>query len=123
MRRVYPIDPVAKPRQTQRDVWAKRPCVLRYRQFADDCRKLGMVLPSHGASVQFVIAMPKSWSEKKRAAMLGQPHTQKPDIDNLLKAIADAVHGDDSHIWHYAGLSKVWGETGGIIIQTNGDVK
>ncbi len=121
MRKVYPVDPCPKPRMTRRDKWSKRPCVMRYRAFCDEVRIRGVKLPDHGASIQFVIPMPKSWSAKKRAAMLGQPHTSTPDLDNYLKALSDAVHQDDSHIWHYAGLSKVWGETGGIIIQINGD--
>ena len=33
------ITPVAKPRQTRSDVWKKRPCVVKYRQFADDLRE------------------------------------------------------------------------------------
>jgi Holliday junction resolvase RusA-like endonuclease len=71
-----------------------------------------------GAEVHFVLPMPKSWSDTKRAEMLGQPHQQKPDISNLLKALEDAVVKDDSKIWHYAAQSKTWGEEGSIEIIT-----
>ena len=63
----------------------------------------------------FVLPMPKSWS-KKKAAMNGQPHQQRPDTDNLVKAVLDAVHEEDSQIYHVDGL-KFWGTEGAIIIQ------
>ncbi|WP_336242107.1 RusA family crossover junction endodeoxyribonuclease [Enterobacter cloacae] len=51
-----------------------------------------------------------------RMAMDGQPHQQKPDLDNLKKSLLDALFEDDSHIWD-ARTSKVWGEIGMIIIE------
>ena len=42
-------EPVPKPRMTQRDKWAKRPCVLRYRMWADMVRAtVGQAVPSAG---------------------------------------------------------------------------
>jgi Holliday junction resolvase RusA-like endonuclease len=61
--------------------------------------------------------MPKSWSKKKRERMDGQPHRQRPDLSNLIKALEDSLYEDDSKIWQYRGLEKRWGETGQIIIQ------
>ena len=122
-RYVYPIVPCPKPRMSRSDRWKQRPCVLRYRAFCDEVRLRKIELPTEGASVQFILPMPKSWNEKKRAAMLGQPNTQKPDLSNLIKALEDAVYADDSTIWHYASISKVWGEAGGIVIQHNGGKK
>lgn len=110
----YPIIPVPKPRQTQSDKWKKRPCVLRYRAFQDDCR-LHNVGVSETPIVIFKIPMPKSWSKKKRLAMLGKPHQQTPDIDNLLKALLDAVFKDDSHVYKVKA-AKYWCETGSIQI-------
>lgn len=37
-------------------------------------------------------AIPASWSKRKRAEMLGQYHTQKPDRDNIDKAICDGLN-------------------------------
>jgi len=65
-----------------------------------------------GLTVTATFAMPKSWSKKKREAMFGHPHTQKPDLSNLQKAIEDALNrvafGDDSQVAS-ATTSKSWG--------------
>lgn len=73
---------------------------------------------SLGIAVTF--AMPKSWSNKKRAAMAGQLHTQKPDLSNLVKAIEDACNRvlfrDDAQVAVYAECSKRWGDTDETIV-------
>ena len=114
---VYNITPVPKPRMTQRDKWAKRPAVLRYRAFCDEVRLKGVRVPEAGAHIKFGIPMPKSWSKKKRERMQSAPHQQKPDIDNLTKALLDAVHKDDSGIWDLR-TTKCWDEKGWISIET-----
>lgn len=115
MRR-YPITPMGKPRMTQRDKWAKRPVVERYFAFRDEVRLRKVSLPEGGAHVTFVLPMPKSWSKKRREQMRGQPHQQKPDVDNLAKGLMDAVFADDCRVWD-ARWSKVWGEQGEIIVK------
>lgn len=116
----YIITPVGKPRMTRRDKWKQRPSVMRYRMFCDEARLHDIQVPENGAHITFVLPMPKSWSKKKRAAMDGQPHQVKPDLDNLTKSLLDALFEDDSHIWG-ARTSKVWGETGMIIIENIGE--
>jgi len=111
---IYNINPYPKPRMTVRDKWKKRPCVLRYRAFADECRLRGVKV-TNGCSIVFRIPMPASWSNKKKLEMVGMPHTQRPDIDNLLKAVMDAVLPEDSHI-HSIYIKKVWGDEGAIEI-------
>lgn len=113
--RVYDICPLPKPRMTQKDRWAKRPAVMRYRTFCDEVRLKRLQLPSNGSHVTFVLPMPASWSKKKRAASAGQPHQQKPDVDNLMKALMDALYDDDSGVWDVR-ISKIWGESGCIRI-------
>lgn len=95
---------------TQRDKWAKRPCVLRYRRFKDQVqlRRVELPQPCH---VTFWIAMPQSWPLEKRLALAGQPHRVKPDLDNLLKALCDAVHQDDAHLWDIRA-EKRWAGNG-----------
>lgn len=111
----YDISPVPKPRMTQRDKWEKRPCVMRYRAFKDECRLCGVRVPEGGARVRFSIPMPKSWSKKKKSEMAGLPHQVRPDVDNLLKALLDAVYGDDSVVWDIR-VTKIWGYHGRIEI-------
>lgn len=65
-------------------------------------------------TMRAVFAIPASWSErKKQRALLGEIRpTGRPDADNLLKTIADALNGivyrDDSQITE-AACSKRYG--------------
>jgi len=99
---------------TQRDKWKKRPAVLRYNSFKDECRlKKVKVLPE--CMIIFYVPMPKSWSATKKRDMHLKPHQQKPDLDNFIKALLDAAHADDSHIWHL-NAQKIWYDKGAIEI-------
>lgn len=110
------INPVPKPRMTRADKWQKRPAVVRYHAFADELRlKYKGELPD-AVVLSFFIPMPQSWSQKKREAMLWAPHQQRPDIDNLIKSVLDALCEDDSYI-HQIEASKQWGEIGAIEIE------
>lgn len=113
---VYRITPMGKPRMTQRDRWKKRPVVLRYREFCDQARSLGITLLPSGSHVVFVLPMPASWSKRRKAEMNCQPHQGKPDVDNMIKALMDAIFGEDQHIWDVR-ISKVWGYKGAILIR------
>ena len=112
---LYPITPVPKPRQTRSDKWKQRPVVMNYRAFADECR-LRIKKNLEEAHIVFYVPMPKSWSKKKKNEMRAQPHRQKPDLDNLLKALMDALNTDDSHIAKLGSIQKVWADTGAIEI-------
>ena len=102
---------------TARDKWKGRPVVLRYHAFKDECRLKKVELPDAGAHVTFIIPFPKSYSLKKRRKLDGQPHIQVPDVDNLCKALLDAIFGEDSHVYDVR-ISKYWGHTGQIIIES-----
>ena len=115
MRQIYPIAPVSAPRMTQRDKWKRRPCVLEYFAFKDQVRAHGVIIPVP-CRVIFYIPMPPSWSAKKRLNHIGAPHQQKPDIDNLTKALLDAVHEDDKHVWSI-WAEKRWAGTGSISVE------
>ncbi len=114
----FNITPTPKPRQTRADKWLKRPCVVRYRAYADELRlqakqkgyKLEQTL-----YIKFYIPMPKSWSKKKKDLYQNEPHKQRPDIDNLLKAFMDALAVDDCFVWNVSAI-KVWGFIGKIVI-------
>ena len=114
------IVPVAKPRMTQSDKWKKRPATDKYWKFKDDLKMLCFLCrwkPKDDLDVKFVIPMPISWSKKKRLKMDGQPHKQRPDLDNLIKAFKDALLIEDSHIHTYQNMQKVWGREGQIILK------
>ncbi len=109
---------MSKPRMTRGDRWKKRPCVLAYWAWKDDLNKqfpghLGMAI---SLSWDAYIKIPKSWSKKKKAAMMGQPHRQKPDRDNIDKAILDALFPEDKTI--SSGLiAKFWEDEKGERIE------
>ncbi len=66
----------------------------------------------------FQFAKPKSWSKKKRDKAFW--HTQKPDSDNLAKAVKDALNGvayaDDSQVCEMQ-IIKIWGDTDKVVIE------
>jgi Holliday junction resolvase RusA-like endonuclease len=66
--------------------------------------------------IECLFAMPVSWSKAKRAKHFGKPHTQKPDADNVAKAVMDGltaagVWPDDAVVWSLT-ISKVWAVQG-----------
>jgi len=67
-------------------------------------------------TVTFIIGMPKSWSKKKKMDMNGRYHQQKPDLSNLVKAFEDAIYTDDSCIYKYVEIKKIWGIKNEIIL-------
>jgi Holliday junction resolvase RusA-like endonuclease len=70
-------------------------------------------------SILFWLEMPQSWSQKKKDRLGGQPHQQTPDIDNMVKAVADALTPDnDSHIYSIAA-EKRWSHGVGYIEISN----
>lgn len=117
---ILPINPVPKPRMTQRDKWKKRPIVERYYQFKDEINLLVRGQLDARFTVVFRVAMPPSWSEKKKAEYDGQPHQAKPDIDNYLKALMDALCVDDSYVYD-AHSQKYWAREGQIELTERGD--
>ena len=66
----------------------------------------------------------QSWSKKRRIEALGLPHTQKPDLDNIGKAICDGLNrvafADDSQISRL-DLRKQWGENERTIVTVEPD--
>jgi Holliday junction resolvase RusA-like endonuclease len=66
--------------------------------------------------IECLFAMPVSWSKAKRAKHHGQAHTQKPDGDNVAKAVMDGltaagVWPDDAVVWSLE-IQKIWSVQG-----------
>jgi len=114
---LYDINPTPAPRQTKRDAWAPSPSVQRYRAFRDEVAHKIKYLPEDYFHAVFFIPMPQSWTKKRKYASLGMKHEQKPDKDNLEKALVDAYyrHGDDAHVWN-SSATKIWAWRGSILI-------
>ena len=96
--------PIGKPRMTRRDKWKQRPCVLAYRSWADSARaafgkteKVVLTQPTTLSIVAY-FSIPASWSTYKKERAKNIPHTVKPDFDNCIKAVADALFHNDQMI-------------------------
>lgn len=111
------VDPIGKPRMTQRDKWKPTAATLRYRAYKDELNWIFKDELPQQLRVTFGIAMPKSWSEKKCALMRGKPHQQKPDIDNLVKGLLDALTLEDAYIYE-VHADKSWWTHGFISLST-----
>lgn len=69
----------------------------------------------------FYMPIPKGYSKKKYAHVLGQYYDGNKDLDNMQKAIFDAMNDyiyiDDRQIVEINGCKKVYAETGSIYIE------
>lgn len=109
--------PMGAVRQSSSDGWKQRPVVMRYRAYKDEIRK--QILLKAGAegaeelskctmfTLSFYLPFPKSYNKKKKMLLEKTGHNEKPDIDNLIKAIFDTICKDDKHIKHVTA-SKYW---------------
>lgn len=74
--------------------------------------------------LEFNFEVPKSYSKKKRKLCLNgeQKHTKRPDIDNLVKAVLDALNGylfeDDSQVTSVTSCKR-FSESSGVNIRVN----
>ena len=105
------MQPVPKPRETRADIWKKRPAVMKYRFLRDVVReamsKTGFV-PSSKLGFLFGMQIPKL-SKKKTDQMMAMPHMKRPDLDNLEKAIVDALFQDaEDAVVHMKMSMKIW---------------
>lgn len=104
-----------KPTMTYIDRWKKRPPVMRYREFCDRLREAApgklQKVDVWGLDLNAFIAMPSSWSDKKKKANNGQACRVKPDCDNIIKAVADALFKQDQRICDER-CRKQWCEEG-----------
>jgi Holliday junction resolvase RusA-like endonuclease len=84
-------------------------------------RQVGMIARPHfpapisgpvRLTIHATFATPASWSQRKAAAHLHRMHVQRPDLDNIAKAIKDALNriawADDAQVAEMT-VSKVWG--------------
>ena len=127
---ILEVAPFAKPRMTQRDRWAKRQIVIDYFAFRDTVKQeIERLLALQNNNdknksweeldISFFIPMPKSWSKKKRSEMAGTPHKQRPDLDNYIKGLLDALLEEDCKVWRVSAR-KIWVDREGCITINRG---
>lgn len=113
----YKIDPMGAVRMNAKTMFLKNKSgdrARKYLTYKNKLKELGIIL-TNTPEVIFEIKMPDSWSLKKKHAMNGEPHQQKPDIDNLIKGLFDAVLKEDKQIYKVTA-KKRWATEGSIII-------
>ena len=116
------ITPIPAPRLNRKSRFnpAKKAMWERYMNFKGLlfilAQKSGFDFSQESLAVTFILPMPKSWSQKKRQRLNGQPHKQRPDLDNMLKAVKDSLYKEDKRIWHVCA-EKRWGVKGQIILR------
>ena len=124
---VLELDPVPAPRLNKKSRFnpEKHKSWARYMQYKHNVWMLatekGWDPKVDELHVVFVIAMPKSWTNKKRKEMLHKHHQQTPDTKNLYGALEDALFpGGDAHVWKQSS-EKRWGLSGRVIINLKGE--
>ena len=108
-----PIEPMGAVRMNRSDAWRKRPAVVRYWAAKDAIKAVvGEVAIPDVLECRFLFPVRASWSKKKKARMIGQPHKVRPDGDNICKLAQDALWKQDSAIWK-GSFEKRWTVEGG----------
>ena len=72
----------------------------------------------HAMGVVFYLPIPRGWSKARRIAAHLTPHQQRPDVDNLLKALFDSAWPEeDCRAWDVRA-TKLWAADpiGGVLI-------
>ena len=100
--------PLGKPRMTRKDKWAKRKCVTRYWAWCDLARHVAFSDTEKKETLDSPtrIQVVAYFNHKTRTG----PHLFRPDSDNILKGVCDALFVNDEMIYDKA-VKKLW--TGG----------
>lgn len=121
---IIPFKPVAKerPRFSKKSGKTYTPAnTEHFEKLVAECYKArGERSYMHGeplfVSMVFYFAIPKSYSKKRREAILEgrEQYTKRPDLDNLVKSILDGLNGvayeDDRQVVGHAAFKKYGNE-------------
>jgi Holliday junction resolvase RusA-like endonuclease len=81
--------------------------------------KLSIIKDAISLNLEFHIAIPKSYTKKQKQDLIGKFKTSKPDIDNYIKGVMDALNGvcwiDDAQVCQITAV-KHYSHNGSIKI-------
>lgn len=66
---------------------------FKWKCIVQESPKRGLMDGAIKAYLEFHCGIPKSWSNKKKEKMNGKFKNSKPDLDNLIKFVFDALEG------------------------------
>ena len=97
----------ARPRVTQNGTYMPK----AYQQQVEQLRWAFGSVPAGlvHVSVTAVRQVPKSWSKAKQTAAHGRYAKPKPDVDNIVGAVMDALFEDDDRVISVF-CEKIWGD-------------
>lgn len=110
------IKPIPKPRMTHQgrhDPRQKR--FWEYKEGLQWAAKLQKFKPGNALEMTFYMPLPRV-QKKDDTRRPGDPHTQKPDIDNLVKGALDSFFEDDSIVYEVRA-KKIWANAGAVEIR------
>lgn len=125
----FDVNPCPAPRMTRSDKWKVNPNhsnpekrqrepVRKYFSFRDAIRlqaNLMNFVMQPELDALFLVPMPDSWTKKKKEEMNYKPCQSKPDLDNLTKALKDALCKEDNFVYKES-TEKLWSYYGAVII-------
>lgn len=87
---------------------------MRYRAWADETRLRAGRLPADALMVtlRFYLPMPEGWKADHQQAYRGQYHDAQPDLDNLIKAVLDALWPEGDQKIASIDAAKFWIDKG-----------
>jgi len=110
--------PAPRPRVTRRGTYNPERYTNYKKAIAMQCRGMTKHEGAVVMRVAFQFKYPKSWSKKKKEA--AGYHTSKPDTDNLIKGVKDALNGiayhDDAQVSQIEAV-KYYGDRDVIAVE------
>ena len=115
---IFRVTPMGKPRMTRQDKFKKRPCVTKYRGWKDQINLMANLVAGLRAalseeriySVSWIAYLPLPKSKDQNLA--GTMHQEKPDRDNIDKALLDALLQNDEGV-ALGSTQKFWDDGNG----------
>jgi len=122
MRFTVKIQPMGKPRMTQRDKWKGRDVVQKYMAYKDEVRRqINVPLWKLPEPISFSwwawFPLPASWSKVRKLRKAGTIHRVKPDRDNVDKALMDILFRFDQRIALTHAQDKFWDDSQGARLE------